>query len=333
MHDIKRVVVDDYFYGEKGFKSIKGSEKGDSGYLAPISPLALNENTILINVNTAAGKYVTTQLKNKSSHFIIKNSAKIVAGNQNRLQINTSLKKGKTLISIRGSLGKNRSKPYYISKRVYNPSNHYIHTLMDQLNLTDIPIERQMLPFSFFSNKTGMKYVYQGKTLRKIIRVMNKNSSNFIAESLQTFLGAILNNDHDSGISFLHSFMEKITKEKLTIYNGSGLGRGSNTISPKTVSDLLKKMYKDPYRRLDFFSSLPVAGEDGTLSHTDYPFNGYVRAKTGTLKQVCALSGIIKGKSERYYLFTFVLNNYPSRNIIDMKKDRDRIINSLWEQL
>jgi D-alanyl-D-alanine carboxypeptidase/D-alanyl-D-alanine-endopeptidase (penicillin-binding protein 4) len=61
-----------------------------------------------------------------------------------------------------------------------------------------------------------------------------------------------------------------------------------------------------------FVASLPVSGRTGTLRYrlSDKGMAGRVRAKTGTLDGVSALSGYVTTNSGRTVAFSVIANNY-----------------------
>jgi D-alanyl-D-alanine carboxypeptidase/D-alanyl-D-alanine-endopeptidase (penicillin-binding protein 4) len=163
---------------------------------------------------------------------------------------------------------------------------------------------------------------------------MNRFSSNFIADSLQIFMGKILKDDTTKGVEILNDFVFDNMGKKLNIINGSGLGNGKNFIEPIFFINLLSIIKSNFLNSVDFFFSLPVAGEDGTLKKVKQTtYQGKIRAKTGTLTGVVALSGIMQGKSGKLYLFTFVVNNFYSKNFKTMWHYRDKIMQYFWEKL
>jgi D-alanyl-D-alanine carboxypeptidase/D-alanyl-D-alanine-endopeptidase (penicillin-binding protein 4) len=74
-------------------------------------------------------------------------------------------------------------------------------------------------------------------------------------------------------------------------------------------------MYQDPALRSEYVSQLAVAGRDGTLRTR---FQGYahpraIRAKTGTLDDVIALSGYVLGPHDRAIAFSFLFNGIAGK--------------------
>ncbi len=70
-------------------------------------------------------------------------------------------------------------------------------------------------------------------------------------------------------------------------------------MTPKALVTILQRLWAARDLRSAVFGILPVAGRDGTLENrmTRPPARGNVRAKTGTLDTVSALSGFVR---ERY---------------------------------
>jgi len=332
---IKQIVVDDFFYGKAGYRKILGGGNGDNAYLAYVSPLSLNYNSVEIVVTPSEiGKKVNAFVSTPSYHFKVTNSAVTEAGGENRLIIGTRKSGKKTEIIIKGSLGSGRKRAVRVYKKVYSPTHHYIDTLLQMMGeKSTIPVKRQKIASSKFTKYNGALYIHKSAPLRDILRSMNRYSSNFLAECIQIFMGAVIKGNVKEGVNLLKKYAKENLSEDVEIINGSGLGNGRNSFKPSFFIKLLKHIYNDPYYSIDFFSSLPVVGEDGTLKKVDSGYSGMVRGKTGTLTSVSALSGLMKGRSGKLYIFTFTVNNYPHKSFKKMWKFRDRFIAQIWEEL
>jgi len=333
--NIKKVVVDDFLYGEKGAYAIPKAGSGDNAYLAPIAPLSLNFNSCEIYVASAeVGSPVKVQVTTPGGHFLISNTAKTVKGGGNGLIVGTMPKNGKTVVIVKGTLGAARRKPVIVYKKVWNPTNHYVATLLDLLGNKEVPIKRKKLNSSIFSTKKNINYINKSSPLRDILKVMNRFSSNFMAESIQFFMGAILRGDKAQGVELLKEYALNQLGETVDIVNGSGLGNAYNKLSARFFVKLLKNMYKNGYDSIDFFSTMPVMGEDGTLKKAskDDGCVGFIRGKTGSLTGVAALSGIMKTKSGKVFLYSFTVNNFPSKRFKPMWNFRDKIMQKIWKE-
>jgi D-alanyl-D-alanine carboxypeptidase/D-alanyl-D-alanine-endopeptidase (penicillin-binding protein 4) len=97
--------------------------------------------------------------------------------------------------------------------------------------------------------------------------------------------------------------------------NGSGLFQG-NLVTTELFSQVLVAMYGDPSLHPEYIAHLAVGGADGTLARrfTQLPVPRIVRAKTGTLNDVIALSGYVLGpKPGRAYAFSFLANGVKGK--------------------
>jgi D-alanyl-D-alanine carboxypeptidase/D-alanyl-D-alanine-endopeptidase (penicillin-binding protein 4) len=100
-----------------------------------------------------------------------------------------------------------------------------------------------------------------------------------------------------------------LARADLTIDNGSGLSHAERARTDVLVQ-LLRKAWRGPYAR-EVLESLPIAGEDGTLSarFTGPDARGNAFLKTGTLIDTRALAGYVKGRSGRIYAVAAIIND------------------------
>jgi D-alanyl-D-alanine carboxypeptidase/D-alanyl-D-alanine-endopeptidase (penicillin-binding protein 4) len=92
---------------------------------------------------------------------------------------------------------------------------------------------------------------------------------------------------------------------RLVLEDGSGLSR----LNQLTCDSLSFVLANAPVAR-QLWDLLPVAGRDGTLASqlVGTPAEGELRAKTGTLTGVKALSGVLDGSDDRPVQFSIILN-------------------------
>jgi serine-type D-Ala-D-Ala carboxypeptidase/endopeptidase (penicillin-binding protein 4) len=125
-----------------------------------------------------------------------------------------------------------------------------------------------------------------------LIAETNKPSNNFYAEMLVKRLAARVSSPGGTrhGARKVEAFARKMGSG-INAVDGSGLGRG-NRVSPREVVRLLVGMSKTDEGR-PFRLSLPVAGREGTVAHRmrGTAAQDRCRTKTGTLRDVSALSG------------------------------------------
>lgn len=176
-------------------------------------------------------------------------------------------------------------------------------------------------PDSFMVPASNMKLLVTAAALQKLspngqirstsvsdwIKVTNLKSDNAYASVLYKYLGGS------------PSVQEALTSlgvdaKGYRLRDGSGLSR-NNLATPRTLVSILRAMYHAKGNEV-FLSSLPVAGVSGTLKNRLRQTNaeGSVRAKTGTLRGVKALSGYIDHPEYGVLVFS-ILTNQPTNQL------------------
>jgi D-alanyl-D-alanine carboxypeptidase/D-alanyl-D-alanine-endopeptidase (penicillin-binding protein 4) len=165
--------------------------------------------------------------------------------------------------------------------------------------------------------------------LSTILRLQNKESDNFFAETLLKDLastnGAL--GTTSRGAAAAVRFARRLGS-RVRMVDGSGLDRRDQA-APKEVVDLLDAMRR---RNTDEFNalldSLPVAGRDGTLH--DRMRHGAARgrchAKTGTLSDVSTLSGYCFARNGDVIEFSLLMNRV---NVFSAHAVQDRMVNQI----
>jgi serine-type D-Ala-D-Ala carboxypeptidase/endopeptidase (penicillin-binding protein 4) len=166
----------------------------------------------------------------------------------------------------------------------------------------------------------GTLITHESEPLSVLLQRVGKNSDNFYAEMLLKVIGA--ESAHRAGSSALgvaraQALLQTagVPRDAATIVNGSGLFKGG-AVSADALVKLLTFVYHDPALRPEYVAQLAVGGKDGTLSGrlTDLKHPRIVRAKTGTLDDVVALSGYVLGPTgERDLAFSFLFNGIAGK--------------------
>ncbi len=157
---------------------------------------------------------------------------------------------------------------------------------------------------------------YQSVPLVQMIETLNKTSHNSYAEHLQKTLGYEFKNSGSwkSGIQVEKDWFSSlgIDPGDIFIRDGSGLSR-HNLVTPYQVTRVLLAMRFDKNWEM-FFDSLPIGGVDGTLKSRFKGSNAreHVYAKTGYVGHVRALSGFVQATNGREYVFSILVNHYPT---------------------
>jgi len=160
--------------------------------------------------------------------------------------------------------------------------------------------------------------------LLEILRVVNKRSNNFFAEAVVKTLGRTVLGDgsYAGGQRVVEEFLVRqvgVDRENIRIRDGSGLSP-DNAASTGALVQVLAFMSDSPGWE-DFWGTLPEAGVRGEMRRMlRTPAAGNLRAKTGTMKGVSALSGMVRTQAGERILFSFISNGVASE---DRAKDAE----------
>jgi serine-type D-Ala-D-Ala carboxypeptidase/endopeptidase (penicillin-binding protein 4) len=153
---------------------------------------------------------------------------------------------------------------------------------------------------------------HRSARLSAIVREMNHESDNFVAEMLLKELGATMagRGSTAAGRHVVRAALAEagVPLDGVRLADGSGLSL-RDRLTARALVAILESGSTDPAFRDAFISSLSVAGMSGTLQHrlVKRPTRGLVRAKTGTTNEACALAGFVGTK----YVFAILQNGSP----------------------
>jgi D-alanyl-D-alanine carboxypeptidase/D-alanyl-D-alanine-endopeptidase (penicillin-binding protein 4) len=154
--------------------------------------------------------------------------------------------------------------------------------------------------------------VDRSEQLVEIVRLMNRESDNFVSEMVLKELGATLEPRGSSaaGARVVRSALAEadVPLAGVRIADGSGLSRFDRMTVASLVA-ILQAGTSDPAIRGPFVTSLAVAGLSGTLENRleRRPTRSRVIAKTGTTLRASALAGFVR----RRYVFAILQNGSP----------------------
>jgi D-alanyl-D-alanine carboxypeptidase/D-alanyl-D-alanine-endopeptidase (penicillin-binding protein 4) len=173
--------------------------------------------------------------------------------------------------------------------------------------------------------------VFRGRPLGETVRSLNKYSNNFIAEQLTKLLGAEAYSapgSWDKGVRALGAYLadQGIAVYGGVIADGSGLS-ARNRIAPATLIEVVRRASRRFESGPEFLASLPLGGLDGTLEDRMEEGDLAVRGKTGHLRRVSSLTGVLRD-GERELAFA-VLVNGARGNRLDVDAAIDRFVASL----
>ncbi len=157
-------------------------------------------------------------------------------------------------------------------------------------------------------------FVHRSKPLSLIVRDMGKYSNNFVAEQLAKTLGAEATGEPGTTAAGCKALLRHIASvgadtTGIRIADGSGYSRG-NRITTRAIAAVIRSAASEFATFPEFLASLSVSGTDGTLSdRMGYGgLGGVIRAKTGLLDGVTAISGVMETASGERLVFSIITN-------------------------
>jgi D-alanyl-D-alanine carboxypeptidase/D-alanyl-D-alanine-endopeptidase (penicillin-binding protein 4) len=161
-----------------------------------------------------------------------------------------------------------------------------------------------------------VKALRSGLIARGIALRLMKASQNLYAETLLKTIGAAGGTATGlAGRLLVQTTMQGwgIAPEWLILRDGSGLSR-YDYVTPESLVRILEHVAGDDRLRGPFEAALPVAGRDGTLAARlrGTPAEGNVRAKTGSMANVRALSGYATTAAGEPVVFSIIANNFDA---------------------
>lgn len=208
------------------------------------------------------------------------------------------------------------------STRLYLATPHATLYLLDWVKM--LFAEDRVAVDGRFRRATGEEspaskaWVYESRSepLSEILGETLKPSDNQMAETLLRTIAVEEGEDGSpsAGLAIVSSRLADwgIEPGAVELHDGSGLSR-YNEVTPNALARLLRTMWRHP-DYATFLDALPTAGVDGTLQRRllATPGANNVRAKTGSLSAVRALSGYLVDGAGETLVFSLLLNGYDS---------------------
>lgn len=322
------VVVDEsWFDANEEARGWELEESPDRAYAAPINALSVNYNAVAVYVRpgSAPGMPAILRVDPPSERVHLSGEVMTEAVGRGVILVSqkdpdpegTSAISRGTLLTIEGSVGV-RESPARIYRRVYDPGRHFGSTLTAFLQQRGVKMRHSVVKGPV---PPGARLILVDKSrpLKEIVDDLNHYSNNIIAETLVKTLGAEVvgaPGTFENGLAVARDFLEHkvgFAPGSYTFENGSGLN-DVNRFSARQLAQLVRFVAADYEIATEWFTSLAVAGTQGTITHRmrDTPAQRHLRAKTGTLRGVSALSGTVVQPDGNVVAFSMLTQGYKS---------------------
>jgi D-alanyl-D-alanine carboxypeptidase/D-alanyl-D-alanine-endopeptidase (penicillin-binding protein 4) len=324
----------------KGVKEIDGDIVGDDTYFprdrypngweiddmvweygAAISAIVVDDNTVQLALTPGekAGDHVDAVVSPSTPEFVVDNQVVTSAAG---VKPDLTLKRepGSNLVTVLGTLPA-KSNPRKLTLAIQEPALHAAAMLKRLLEERGIKVGGMARELSVSPAAPPDQRVVLAEHLSiplgDSVKLVNKISQNLHTEMLLRTAARQkgLWTTPDELAAFPSEFyaVAGIPPGDVVQTDGSGLSR-HDLVTPRAIVALLMYAQKQPWFG-DYYSSLPVAGIDGTLE--DRMKNsiaaGRLHAKTGSVEHVRTRSGYADLPSGRRVVFSFMSNNMGSK--------------------
>ena len=362
------IYVDDSYFDEKTSRYKYSRDADEVEALAPITPLSIERNKALVTVRGGStGSFLDCDVypQSESLKFLVygkttgyrdNNDGGIrnyveplvtqqygdaynYANEENdgfRVSISSSMSdENDQIFIIRGNLRKGRSRAYrYYLK---DPAIATAGVLKSSLSKVGVKvlggIERCSENQSSFDSKNTLGIIK--RDLFEVLDVLNKNSDNYIAENLFKIIGAHnpLYSDNYYGaqdITYKVLKNQKIPIKGLYLNDGSGLSR-RNLVTTEALVKIIENISKQSFGER-FIKCLAIAGEDGTLRKRmkNTAAEDILIGKTGTLRNVSALTGVTTTLDGEKLAYAFIFNGNNVGKFKEVENELGELISQFF---
>lgn len=338
------VVADDSFYVNEPYGTGWAQDDLQWGFGAPVSALTINDNLIFLNIlpGERAGDRAFVTLDPPTEYYKVENRILTVAtGGTHKIGVHRD--QGSRIVTVWGTVTVNdgldrqelaAEEPASFASQLFYEilARHgiviYGHTRVQHTSLSSVvtenvppaalpPLQSNALPAAT-NRATLVLASYDSLPLIEDLRVINKTSQNLHAELALRLIGKTGGGigDSETGLKIEENVFAQagLEPEEYDFHDGCGLSR-ENLVSPAAQVKLLQYAAAQPWAA-KFQDTLPVSGVDGSLAERwkGSDVVGHVRAKTGTMDHVNALSGYAITLSGKNLAFSIMVNNHALKN-------------------
>ncbi len=329
----------------RGIHEIDGDLFGDPRFHAATESagvgdgaLIVNRNTYLIHVEPGdVGHRAIVHVEPSSPLFAVDAQAMTVHGKRSRLKIDVGRHDGQIVVTVRGRIADNRG-DYVESRRLADGALLAAVTLRQALADFDVNLQGDVKIGAPSDAAVMLLGEHQSMALADVCRLSNKPSNNFIAEAIYKTVGGELYGypgTLEKGTRAVGELMTEagVPGDHYRIVNGSGLTH-ENRVRPSDLNQLLRHVSFNLAAGPEFMTSLAVGGIDGTIRSRFQGTEavGLVRAKTGTLTGVSALSGYVGDKDDQL-VFSIFVEGFRHKRLNEIRHAQVRLVQAMLRYL
>ncbi|HKY34493.1 MAG TPA: D-alanyl-D-alanine carboxypeptidase/D-alanyl-D-alanine-endopeptidase [Polyangiaceae bacterium] len=308
-------------------------------FRAPVSAVALDRNSTTLHVfPTKPGQAARLEFEPPGYVSVLQGEVRTERGKK-RDHVGLTMKPQGTQLGAHASGGvPEGDKVIHLSRRIDNPEIYAGAVLKRTLLDAGVAVQGDVKKGG--EDERVELVGRDSENLSELMGQLGKASDNFYAETLFKAIGARVKGQPGSAEKASLAITEwlksrQLEGDGLKVGNGSGL-YDANRVSARTLTRLLESAYLDPLISRAFQDQLAVGGLDGTLRTRFFALTNRrsVHAKTGTLREVVALSGYVFGPDQQTGVSFSILVTGISGQHAEARKRIDALVleisDTLW---
>jgi len=312
---VDHLIIDDSYFQGTAISPSWEWEDVQAGYGAPANSLILNQNAVELQLfPQTLGQPLRVAWADPLAavQWGIENRS-ITVGPQASTSVTVSRSLSRPILQITGQIPLG-SQPESVNLAVLDPTQLFLQHFRQALREEQIRVARTSITSAVPPEQGREIATVASPFLSQLLIETNQESNNLYAESLLRTLGATqLNattNSSAAGLGVVKTTLTQlgVAPQSYVLVDGSGLSR-HNLASPAALVQTLSAIAQTPQAAV-FRASLPVAGVSGTLKNRfrSTPAQGVLRAKTGSMSGVSALSGYLDTPNYAPLVFSILVN-------------------------
>ncbi len=305
----------------------------DSWYNAPVGALSCNFNvvTVLVDPSPVSGSRPDITLEPAASYFQVLNRATTTNG-PSTLKVDRFYENGQNALTITGSIRRGGG-PLTFHRAVEEPAFYAAHAFREIAKREGIVVEGGIVTGTTPESAREL-HRHESRPLSSLIRDMNKNSNNFMAEAFLKTIGAQFIGTPGTtaaGLDVLRTYLTGMGIDLSTTRLADGSGLSDESLLPaRVLAELLVRSWGDFELGPELTVSLPIGGADGTLDErfVNEDSRRHLRAKTGRIASALTLAGYATNRDGRPFAFV-IFANHPRGTIETVHRAMDRFLDEL----
>ncbi|MGH7280077.1 MAG: D-alanyl-D-alanine carboxypeptidase/D-alanyl-D-alanine endopeptidase [Polyangiaceae bacterium] len=306
-----------------------------AAFRAPVSAVALNENTLTLTVRPGAPGEAAHASFDPPGFVDAEGSVMTGDDGADTVGLELAGSGQRMTAKLSGKIGSDSRYARY-TRRVEDPTLLAGFALKAMLDEVGIKVAGDVK--SGPGKATSLLVKHQSRPLSDLLYALGKQSDNFYAEMIfKSIAGELKGRPAKSADSatLVTQWVNKVGAgdNGLTIKNGSGL-YDANRVTTFSVVELLRAAWLDPSIQPEYVSQLSIGGVDGTLHKRfhDLRSRRVLRAKTGTLDDVAALSGYVSTGPGKSPVAFSILVNHAQGKVGEARPAMDRVVDKIVER-